>query len=606
MGRSLLDAILRSSGFTRTEQELPLDMSLFVSRSARHFLNAVAVLGLTASAFAADETAPATQTQTPEAKETQELKQQLADQQKQIEELRMILLGQKKEIDTVKATADATTTPAEPVPAPKSVPGDVASLAPIVPPLPAAPAPKPAFPANPAPAPAPQKESDQPPTFNGLSPLSFKIGDTLITPVGFMDLTNTWRSTNAGTSLQTNFGSIPYNNGTTGRMTEDKLSAANSRIGFRADGKIKDWDFLGYFEGDFVGGIGNTAYNTQVSSNSLIFRIRQYYVTTRHGKFEFQAGQSWSMMTPNRVGISPLPGDLFYGQAVDVNYLNGLTWGRIPGVRFVLHPSEKVTWGLSLENSAQYFGGSGGGGLPVLPAALATSMAGELDQNVSNGVATPNVAPDVISKLAFDPSNKMHFEIDGVVSEVKLFNPSTQKYFLKEGAGGSFNANFQLAPGFRIVTNNFWSDGEGRYLFGVIPDFIVRADGSPSMIHAGSTLDGFEYTHKNINIYAYYGGVTGERNTALDANGTTLIGYGYKGSANSQNRTTQELTFGLNHTLWRDAKYGALQMFYQYAYFMRDPWYVNVAGGAPKNTHEDAIFFNMRYLLPGQAPSVHY
>jgi len=270
----------------------------------------------------------------------------------------------------------------------------------------------------------------------------------------------------------------------------------------------------------------------------------------------------------------------------------------------VLHPSEKVTWGISLENSSQYFGGSGGGGVPTLPSALSSSMAGELDQNVSNGVATPNVAPDVISKLAFDPSSRAHIEIDGVVSETKLFNPSTQLYFTKAGAGGSLNANFGIAPGLRIITNNFWSDGEGRYLFGVVPNFIVRSDGSPSMIHAGSTLDGFEYTHKNINFYAYYGGIIGERNTALDANGTTLIGYGYRGSPNSQNRATQEVTFGLNHTLWRDPKFGALQMFYQYAYFMRDPWYV--AAGAPKNTHESAIFFDMRYLLPGQAPSVHY
>src|SRR5580692_4635396 len=123
--------------------------------------------------------------------------------------------------------------------------------------VPPTPAPLPAPPAA-APAPA-QAAADQP------SPLQIKIGDTTVTPVGFMDLTNTWRSTNAGTSLQTNFGSIPYNNGVTGRLSENKLSAANSRIGFRADGKYKDWNFLGYFEGDFVGGIGDTAYNTQVS-----------------------------------------------------------------------------------------------------------------------------------------------------------------------------------------------------------------------------------------------------------------------------------------------------------------------------------------------------
>ena len=99
---------------------------------------------------------------------------------------------------------------------------------------------------------------------------------------------------------------------------------------------------------------------TQVSSNSLVYRIRLYWIATRKGPFEFLAGQSWSMMTPNRKQISALPGDLFYGQEYDVNYLNGLTWGRIPGIRFVYHPSNKVTTGISLENSTQYFGGSGG------------------------------------------------------------------------------------------------------------------------------------------------------------------------------------------------------------------------------------------------------
>jgi hypothetical protein len=441
------------------------------------------------------------------------------------------------------------------------------------------------------------------------APLQLKIGDATITPVAFMDLTNTFRSTNAGSSLQTNFGSIPYNNVLAGHLTEDKFSAANSRIGFRVDAKVRNANILGYYEGDFVGGIGFNAFNTQVSSNSLLYRIRLYWINVRQSKFEFLAGQSWSMMTPNRKQISPLPGDLFYSQVVDVNYMNGLTWGRIPGVRFLYHPNEKVTWGLSLENASQYFGGSGGGGVPTLPTNLATPIAGELDQNAttSNGIQTPNVHPDIISKLAFDPNAHVHFEIVGVTSTVKLFNPLTtgpgaQQTFTKAGGGGSINGNFEVYPGFRLITNNFWSDGEGRYLFGIAPNFIVRADGSPSMIHSGSTLNGFEYAHKNTQIYSYYGGIYIGRNTAFDQNGTTPIGYGWAGSPNSQNRSTQEGTIGGTQTIWRDPKYGSLQMMFQYAYLTRNPWFV--AAGAPKNAHESAVWFNMRYTLPGSAPSI--
>jgi hypothetical protein len=435
-------------------------------------------------------------------------------------------------------------------------------------------------------------------------PLQFKIGDATITPIGFMDLTNTFRSTNSGTSLQTDFGSIPYNNVLQGRLTEDNFSAANSRIGFRVDARVKDVNVLAYYESDFVGGIGDAAFNTQVSSNSLIYRIRLYWVDLRKNKYEVLAGQSWSMITPNRRQISALPNDLFYSQVIDVNYINGLTWGRIPGIRFLYHPNEKVTMGVSLEQSTQYFGGSGGGGIPILPAALATAISPELDQNLINGIQIPRLAPDIIGKIAFDPNSRGHFEFAGVVSEVRLFNPLTQQYFTQAGEGGSVNGNFEIIKNLRLITNNFWSAGEGRYLFGVAPNFIVGANGKPSVIHSGSTVSGLEYHWNKTQLYSYYGGVYIKRNTAVDADGTTPIGYGFTGSTNSHNRTIQEGTAGLTQTIWSDGRHGALQLMLQYAYFFRSPWFV--AAGTPKNTHQNAIWFNVRYVLPGSAPEIKY
>ena len=96
-----------------------------------------------------------------------------------------------------------------------------------------------------------------------------------------MDLTNTFRSTNSGASLATNFGNFPYsNNIPTGRLTEDRFSAQNSRIGFRVDAKVRNANILGYMEGDFFGGVGgsgsNIAFNTQVTSNSIVYRMRLY------------------------------------------------------------------------------------------------------------------------------------------------------------------------------------------------------------------------------------------------------------------------------------------------------------------------------------------
>src|SRR5260370_5116324 len=214
------------------------------------------------------------------------------------------------------------------------------------------------------------------------------MGEAPTAPVGFMDITNTWRSTNAGTSLQTNFGSFPYNNTVQGRLTEDKWSAENARLGLRVDTKVKGANVLGYFEGDFVGGVGSN--NTQVSSNSMLFRIRQYYVDVRKGFWEVLAGQAWSMIVPNRKGMSPLPSDLFYTQVVDVNYTNGLYWGRIPGIRFIGHPkNKKITFGVAVENATPYFGGSGGGGIPTLPAALSTIYNAAVDNSVNNDRTLP-------------------------------------------------------------------------------------------------------------------------------------------------------------------------------------------------------------------------
>jgi hypothetical protein len=226
--------------------------------------------------------------------------------------------------------------------------------------------------------------------------------------------------------------------------------------------------------------------------------------------------------------------------------------------------------------------------------------------NQTNTQTTPNLHPDIIAKLAFDPTSRVHFEIAGIERTFKTWNtttgqPASGKYSSKAGAGGSINANFEVVKNFRLFTNNFWSDGGGRYIFGQAPDLVVRADGSVSPIHSGGMVQGIEATVGKVLLYAYYSGIYIGRNVAIDANGSSLVGYGYRGSANSQNRAIQELTFGFNQTIFKDGKLGAVNLMGQYAYVTRDPWYV--ATNAPKATHDNTIFFNIRYTLPGGAPS---
>jgi hypothetical protein len=433
-------------------------------------------------------------------------------------------------------------------------------------------------------------------------PLTFHIGSASITPVGFMDFTAVYRSTTGGSGIGTNFGSIPFGGtSTTGNLSEFRFSAQNSRIGFRVDAEVLGAKVLGYFESDFL---GNNPGNVSVSSNSDTNRLRLYWVDVKKGKLELLGGQSWDMLTPGRKGISPLPGDLFFSQDVDVNYQVGLTWTRQPQFRIIYHPSDTVALGVALEEPEQYIGGSGGGGLITFPTALATPYGAQLN-NGGTTLTVPNLMPDIVTKIAFDPKvggHDLHIEAAGLFRKFKVFNPANLQKSTTTGAGGSVNLNFEVVKNVRFLTNNFVSDGGGRYIFGEAPDLIVHGDGTLSAIHAYSTVTGFEATvKKNTLLYGYYGGVYIKRNTTIDPANGKLVGYGYSGSPNSQNRSIQEATFGLTQTFWRDPKYGALQFMLQYSYLVRKPWFV-AAGGLP-DAHINMIFVNLRYALPGKAPS---
>jgi hypothetical protein len=568
------------------------------------------------------------------------LKQQMALQRKQIEQMQKALAEQKQLLEQLIKPAPAAEQAAQPVqpaqPAQAAVSGqqasqphtsslgEVASTTPMIPQsqkkVENAIAPGVAASATTRIGGSPGAPGEE------TSPLQFHIGSATMIPIGFMDFTSVFRSKTAGGNIGTSFGSIPYASVATGGITpyqtnlsEFRLSMQNSRIGFRADADVHGAHVMGYMEADFLGTPAST--NIAVTSNSNLLRSRLYWVDVRKGAWEILGGQTWSLLTPGRSGVSPLPGDIFYSQVIDVNYQAGLFWGRIPELRFVYHPSTHAALAFAIDSPDQYAGGSAGGGSITLPTGLATPYAGELDFGASSGgIATPNVAPDFIAKLALDPNKRVHFEIGGVERNFKVYYPGVAAVaatgttpavtaipantFSSEGGGGFLNLHVEPVKGFRLLTNNFWSDGGGRYIFGQAPDLIAHANGSISLVHSGSTVTGFELTQKKTMIYGYYGGIYIMRNTAIDANGKTLIGYGYSGSGSGQNRDIQEVTFGFNQTIWKDAKWGAVNFMGQYSYLLRDPWYVNFATGQPPNANNNLVFFNLRYTLPGSAPTM--
>jgi len=535
--------------------------------------------------------------QDPNSQTMDTLKAQLAAQQKQIDQLKLALEDQRKLIE--KVTNTASVQPGQntfALPRDKAL-GEVASSTPIIPSI--APAAKPVLSSSQAPS-SSTNPCDGAPDTNAVPPY-LRFGSVCITPIGFVDATFVWRDKNAASGIGSNFGSIPYNNVVNGKLSEDRFNIQNSRLGLRVDGDWKGTHFIGYNEFDFLGSSG--ANNLNTTNGGVVPRLRLYWVDARKGGWEFLAGQSWSMLTPNRVGISPLPGDLFYSQVMDVNYMAGLTWTRQPGFRVLYHFGDKAVWGLSAEEPDQYMGGSGGGSAAVLPAAYTGLSGTQLDNNnFTNPYQGPQLTPDFISKFAIDPSSRFHAEVAGVVSTFKIINtvnlPLGQT-FTKSGGGIQVGLNAEIFKGFRLISTNFWGDGEGRYLFGQAPDVVVNASGNFNLLHAGGTVDGFEARAGKFLLFGYYGGIYIDKDVAIDANGKP-VGYGYVGSANSQNKAIQEITFGFNETLWANPRYGAINLIGQYEYLTRNPWYI--AANSPDQTHDNTIYFDIRYTLPGSMP----
>jgi hypothetical protein len=459
------------------------------------------------------------------------------------------------------------------------------------------------------------------------SPLYFRIGTAEFYPLGFMDATAIYRTVDmvgqGGGSIGTSFGGISYNNTVPGRLSDLKFSAQNSRIGMRVHSKVGDHgDITGYLEADFLGYLAPSG---NITSNSDSLRLRLYWANYKWGKYEVQGGQSWSLLTPNRNGLSALPGDLFYGQEVDTNYYLGLTYTRATGIRVIAHPTKNWAIGVSLENPQQTLPNT------VLTPANITAIAavgatgtygGQFDTNSGNtsnatgvnNTSIPNLAPDIILKTSFDAvpgGHHVHFDLAGLERTFKAVNLLTTptsgtvvtsnatKYSTIHGGGLAYTLNVELIKNLRLINTGFYSYGGGRYIGNTSgPDVIVKSDGNLSGIHASSGLAGFEYqvTPKWL-FYGYYSAAYFGKNLT-DNGGGTFAGYGAPGAANSAsaNRYLYEPTFGFVNTVWRNASYGDMKIITQLSYVSRTPW--AVSAGSPATAHTGMVYINLRYDLP--------
>jgi hypothetical protein len=458
------------------------------------------------------------------------------------------------------------------------------------------------------------------------SPLSFRIGGTEFTPGGFIDFENVFRTTNTGASITTPFGGIPFANTSQGQLSEFRSTGQYSRFNLKISGKYGENKILGYIEGDFNGNDAATVFDT---SNPHTTRVRLAWADFRRGNWEILGGQTWGLQTPNRVGLSPMPSDVFVPIGEDAQTHVGLPYTRAAEIRINYHFSDHFQWAVALQNPDQFAINA------TFPAVFSAGLATQLDQGAIT--TAPNAFPDILTKMAWDTDmggKHMHFELGGIATSVKTANqiftvggtPTLSGPFIKHTSiGGGFDGalNLEVAKGFRFVANGIWGDGIGRYLIALAPDAVVRPiAASPttftmdnSLVHAGGAIIGAEATAHKSQFGFYYGGFYAARNAFADItapNGATsiscapgqaaslkpCIGFGGTNSANSANRAIQEGSFDWTQTMWRNPQYGALQLVTQTSYVTRAPWFVATTPGTPKNAHLMMGYVSLKYVIP--------
>jgi hypothetical protein len=312
------------------------------------------------------------------------------------------------------------------------------------------------------------------------------------------------------------FGSpgIPLANSALFNEREFRMSAQQSRIALRAWGDISPTQHLeGYYEMDFLG--ASTDANNR-ESNSFTPRMRQIFASYDNDDYHihFLAGQAWSLLTQNRVGITPRYENV--PLTIDAQYVVGFNWLRNPQVRFVADWNNIAWFGVSVEQPGAVFPGAPSAGT-VAPPGTAVSdnsfCTGSSHLNGSTSCSN-DIAPDIIEKFALDPGWG-HYEVLGlqrwITDEVTGNIPSTipanwsQQVTFGWGVGGSFLV--PAIPKFVDLQGSIlYGEGIGRYSSSQLPDAVIGPAGALTPVKGLQFMLGaVAHPWSGLDIYAYYG-----------------------------------------------------------------------------------------------------
>jgi hypothetical protein len=433
---------------------------------------------------------------------------------------------------------------------------------------------------------AAEAKAETPPAFNGAygadpKPFPAKAAPSIVDKVkltwgGFLEADTVYRTHNEVADIGTNFTAIPYPFSPLYGENEFHGSARGSRLSLLVEGALDPKEKLsGYYEMDFLGVSVTSNYN---QSNSWAARMRQGYFTYDNTDWGFHvlAGQAWSLLTQNKVGITPRQENI--PLTADHNYVVGFNYTRNWQLRVVKDFGPWASFGLSIENPAELVyagtgavanGGNVGGWLVNFQNAGSSFLGSGA---FANNFAT-DVAPDIIGKAAFDPGWG-HYEAFGIA---RFFNDNTFGCFVTqvpaagqtpglcntvaantlfpgqqsqrttsgEGVGGSV-----LLPITKYVDVQFstmYGKGIGRYGASQLSDVVVAPDGSLSPIKAVHAMGGVVvHPWAGLDVYAYAGMERAEPNYwSIVSTGSVsnLTGFGVPSAINTGCNITTAASF---------------------------------------------------------------
>jgi Skp family chaperone for outer membrane proteins len=437
------------------------------------------------------------------------------------------------------------------------------------------------------------------------------------------------RTAATGGDVNTPFTGIPLQNSEAANLSEFYGTGRQSRLAFKATGKLPSVVLTGYYEMDWLG-TGVTSNSNQ--SNSYVLRQRQLWADAKTTSgWDISGGQGWSLATETTQGLTR--GTEILPATIDAQYEAGFVWTRQYGFRVSKDIGSKIFIGASVENAETL--NPGGNNLPsnVLLGSAGTSgglfNAGESASGSNLANYSFNYTPDFIVKVAIEPGWG-HWEVFGIERNFRdriypcatitatCTVPSTTTPYNSTATGAGIGGGFRaplVSKKITIGLKGLWGQGVGRYGSSTITDVTLRPDGIISPIHGFSALSTVEVNPTpKFTMYFNYGGDYEARDWTLS--GTTEVGYGnysadmsgcgIEPASTSSNPTTdpikdvQEFTAGYWWNIIARPQ-GRLRQGIQYSYIRRDLWSGNGGTLNPGNGaqgDDNMIFTSFRYYLP--------